>query len=107
MLKDTCVTAGIRTHILLLTPELESGKLDRLATTLHFTYMYLGQLQDSYNISALNDMKQLLTIIEKIATQLENEASSKAIFGLLYYMEEIRGIINMSAERRNNIHVMR
>ena len=29
------VTAGIRTHILLLTPELESGKLDRSATTLH------------------------------------------------------------------------
>ena len=28
------VTAGIRTHILLLTPELESGKLDRSATTL-------------------------------------------------------------------------
>ena len=27
-------TAGIRTHILLLTPELESGKLDRSATTL-------------------------------------------------------------------------
>ena len=27
--------AGIRTHILLLTPELESGKLDRSATTLH------------------------------------------------------------------------
>ena len=34
LLKDTNVTAGIRTHILLLTPELESGKLDRLATTL-------------------------------------------------------------------------
>ena len=33
--KDTSVTAGIRTHILLLTPELESGKLDRSATTLH------------------------------------------------------------------------
>ena len=32
---DTSVTAGIRTHILLLTPELESGKLDRSATTLH------------------------------------------------------------------------
>ena len=30
------VTAGIRTHILLLTPELESGKLDRSATTPHF-----------------------------------------------------------------------
>ena len=30
------VTAGIRTHILLLTPELESGKLDRSATTLHW-----------------------------------------------------------------------
>ena len=30
-------TAGIRTHILLLTPELESGKLDRSATTLHDT----------------------------------------------------------------------
>ena len=29
LLKDTSVTAGIRTHILLLTPELESGKLDR------------------------------------------------------------------------------
>ena len=34
MLKDTSVTAGIRTHILLPTPELESGKLDRSATTL-------------------------------------------------------------------------
>ena len=34
LLKDTSVTAGIRTHILLLTPELESGKLDRSATTL-------------------------------------------------------------------------
>ena len=33
LLKDTSVTAGIRTHILLLTPELESGKLDRSATT--------------------------------------------------------------------------
>ena len=33
----TSVTAGIRTHILLLTPELESGKLDRSATTLHNT----------------------------------------------------------------------
>ena len=27
--------AGIRTHILLLTPELESGELDRSATTRH------------------------------------------------------------------------
>ena len=35
LLKDTSVTARIRTHILLLTPELESGKLDRSATTLH------------------------------------------------------------------------
>ena len=35
MIKDTSVTAGIRTHILLLTPELEPGKLDRSATTLH------------------------------------------------------------------------
>ena len=35
LLKDTSVTAEIRTHILLLTPELESGKLDRSATTLH------------------------------------------------------------------------
>ena len=34
LLKDTSVMAGIRTHILLLTPELESGKLDRSATTL-------------------------------------------------------------------------
>ena len=33
LLKDTSVTTGIRTHILLLTPELESGKLDRSATT--------------------------------------------------------------------------
>ena len=32
--KDISVTAGIRTHILLLTPELESGKLDHSATTL-------------------------------------------------------------------------
>ena len=29
-----CHEAGIRTNILLLTPELESGKLDRSATTL-------------------------------------------------------------------------
>ena len=35
LLKDTSVTTGIRTHILLLTPELESGKLDRSATTPH------------------------------------------------------------------------
>ena len=35
---DTSVTAGIRTHILLLTPELESGKLDRSATTLHIIW---------------------------------------------------------------------
>ena len=33
LLKDTSVMAGIRTHILLLTPELESGKLDRSATS--------------------------------------------------------------------------
>ena len=33
LLKDTSVTAGIRTHILLLTPELESGKLGHSATT--------------------------------------------------------------------------
>ena len=39
LLKDTSVTAGIRTHILLLTPELESGKLDRSATTLHSIVM--------------------------------------------------------------------
>ena len=32
--KDTSVAAGIRTHILLLTPELESGKLDRSAIEL-------------------------------------------------------------------------
>ena len=35
LLKDTSVTTGIRTHILLLTPELESGMLDRSATTPH------------------------------------------------------------------------
>ena len=40
LLKDTSVTAGIRNHILLLTPELESGKLDRSATTLQIlTYL--------------------------------------------------------------------
>ena len=39
MLKDTSVTAGIRTHILLLTPELESGKLDRSATTPQYHYV--------------------------------------------------------------------
>ena len=38
-IKDTHVTAGIQTHILLLTcPELESGKLDRSATTLRELY---------------------------------------------------------------------
>ena len=35
LLKYTSVTTGIRTHILLLTPE--SGKLDRSATTRHDT----------------------------------------------------------------------
>ena len=35
LLKDTSVTTGTRTHTLLLTPELESGKLDRSATTPH------------------------------------------------------------------------
>ena len=35
LLKDISLTAGIRTHILLLTPELESGKLDRSAMILH------------------------------------------------------------------------
>ena len=39
LLKDTSVTTGIRTHILLLTPELESGKLDRSATTRSFHLM--------------------------------------------------------------------
>ena len=40
LLKDTSVTAGTRTHTLLLTPELESGKLDRSATTLQIlTYL--------------------------------------------------------------------
>ena len=41
LLKDTSVTTGIRTHILLLTPELESGKLDRSATTPHMGHSLL------------------------------------------------------------------
>ena len=38
------VTAGIRTHILLLTPELEYGKLDRSATTPHGLIISLSRL---------------------------------------------------------------
>ena len=37
-------TAGIRTHILLLIPELESGKLDRSATTLHLRITVIALL---------------------------------------------------------------
>ena len=50
MLKDTSVTAGIRTHILLLTPELESGKLDRSATTLQYDVRFLVDTGSSHSI---------------------------------------------------------
>ena len=81
MLKDTSVTAGIRTHILLLTPELASGKLDRSATTLHSA----TTLQDSSDSELLNHIRrgpvllgcnvlQLLTDLEVDKEQTDSEA---------------------------------
>ena len=70
LLKDTSVTTGIRTHILLLTPELESGKLDRSATTPHiFVVFTVPYFTHPANVKLLDPSCSVVVIINYTAEQ--------------------------------------
>ena len=98
MLKDTSVTAGIRTHILLLTPELESGKLDRSATTLHLLYYV------ALTLTTPNPPKILQgALLGKNPALLETGTFTSSKWGNITTWQEVQAI-SAEYERSTNMH---
>ena len=82
LLKDTSVTAGIRTHILLLTPVLESGKLDRSATTLQHEVCHLCTNLVHGIVLQEQWIKTLSCIVEGSQNDSQNDSQNQSIMQL-------------------------